>query len=85
MISKGSLDEIEHQFDGWKHQKLIVALKNLDGNLYIDCRKWLPVGSGDEMRPSKGITLSVNDWPKAILMVNEMLGRHKLIVEKPNE
>ena len=86
MIDNSAIDEIEGQFDGWKHQKLVVALKLLQGNQFIDARKWTPVSSGSsEMKPTKGLMLAVNDWPKAIEMINEMLKRHKSNIKKRNE
>jgi len=85
MIDDQAIDEIVEQFDGWKKQKLVVSLKAFDGNKYIDCRKWLPVGSDDKLRPSKGVMFASQDWPHVISMINEMLSRHNLNVKMPNE
>lgn len=76
MIDNSCVDEIVTQFEGWKAQKLVVSLKSFEGNQYIDCRKWLPIGATGEYRPSKGITLAIGDWPGAMKAVNEMISRH---------
>ena len=84
MKDHGSVDEIEIQFDEWKSQRLIISLKNFEGVTFIDCRKWLPLGSGDDLRPTRGILLNVQHWPKAIEAINEMLRRYNSNVKIPN-
>ena len=76
MIDNTAIDEISNQFDGWKSQKMVVALKTLEGNQFIDARKWTTTSGSDELRPSKGLMLKVSDWPRLIVMVNEMISRH---------
>ena len=76
MLDDHAIDEIVVQFDGWKSQKMVVALKSLEGKQFIDARKWVRSEDGSTMRPNKGIMLSVKDWPKAIEMIQEMLARH---------
>lgn len=78
MIDSQAIDEILDQFEGWNSQKIVVALKSLEGKMFIDVRKWIDIKG--EMRPSKGLMLSVNHWPKAIKMIETIISRHVDII-----
>lgn len=74
MIDTGAIDE--KVLELWPKQKLVIALKMLEGRAYIDVRKWIEVDG--KLTPRKGIMLSVEHWPHVIKEVQAMLDSHML-------
>lgn len=59
--------------DLWPKQKLLVCLKNIHGELFVDVRKWFP-GLDGVLRPlPKGIELTLKDWQKAIEKIEALI------------
>ena len=78
MIDEDSLDEIIYSAPSWKAQILGIHLKHFENKVYIDVRKWLPLGYELEgkYRKSKGVMLSVEDWPAVIEAVQKILNNY---------
>lgn len=74
MLDEKAVSEVVLSFEGWNTQKLVIALKNLDGKMFIDARKWLVDESKGLKTPTKkGLSLEVRDWKLAIEEINKVL------------
>lgn len=73
MINDKAISEKVVHFEGWNSQILIVALKSIDGKMFIDVRKWIEKGD-QNIASRKGITLELAHWIEAIKQINEVIG-----------
>ena len=77
MINDKALVEQLVEFEGWSNQKLVIALKQIDGKFFIDMRKWIEQGSS-YYPTKKGITLEIAHWNEAIKHLNEIASANVL-------
>ena len=63
---------------GEEKQRVVIALKQAVGRVYIDLRKWNPVFlNPSEFHPSaKGLMLRFEQWPVVIAGINRMIAAH---------
>ena len=54
--------------------RLRASLKTFDGRLFLDVRKWIKYPTIQEFRAtSKGIMISIEDWKRAMEMINKVI------------
>lgn len=67
----------EETIKEWPNQRLVLSLKSIGPNLYLDLRKWVPDMASKELHPSKrGIMLRFEDWDLAIPKIQAMRKRN---------
>ena len=78
MIDNTSLDEVSWHPDEWKSQTLNLSVKNLDGHIFLDARKWFKnMDSSKEWRMSKGLMLQVGHWLEVLPLIQELAEKHQ--------
>lgn len=74
MIDHTAICEEIYQNPSWITQRVMICLKQVPGKLFIDIRKW--TDKNGKLQPSKGIMLSVDDWPPIISMIQKMIEKN---------
>lgn len=71
-VNIASIKELRKELG--EHVLLVMALKQMNGELMIDARKWYKHGEVTDFYPSKkGIMMAVKDWKVLFDGVNELI------------
>ena len=73
MVDDRALKELIVEFVGWDTQKLVLAIKNIEGRLFLDVRKWYFYNNATPRPTKKGMMLEFKDWRIVIEHIKSLI------------
>ena len=73
MVDDRALKEVIVEFIGWNTQKLVLAVKSVDGKLFLDVRKWYFYENAKPSPTKKGLMIGLSDWNKVIESIKALI------------